>query len=106
MKIYISGKISGLSIWEYHTKFGKAENDLMSRGYSVINPAMVQSVMPKDTTYEEYMQMSMLELSFCDTIYMLDNWKQSEGAKKELKYAIEHGCTLMFEGEAPCRSIS
>lgn len=104
MKVYISGKVTGLK--DYITHFCKAELDLMERGYSVVNPALTNMTLPQDTTYDEYMAMSMLMLSMCDTIYMLDNWIDSPGAKKEFEYAVRNNYTLMFEGESPCMSIS
>lgn len=99
-RIYISGKITGLSEADYRKNFIDAERMLWEMGWrSVINPAKVQAMLPKDTTYDQYMQMSMLELSFCRAIYMLSNWKDSAGAVKEHTYAIEHGYMVLYEGE-------
>ena len=45
--------------------------------------------MPADTTsYEEYMQMSMMMLSMCSNIYMLKGWEKSTGANREFGYAL------------------
>ena len=97
MRIYISGKITGLDKRNYMQHFSNAEIRLTEKGHSVINPAAVNSMLPEDTDYDEYMKMSMLMLSFCDTIYMLNNYKESLGAMKEYQYAWEHGYTIMFE---------
>ena len=96
-KIYISGKITGLERIDYLRKFENAEIWLSEHGFSVINPATVNDRLPDDTTYEEYMKMSMLLLSFCDTIFMLADWKDSPGATKEYQYAVENDLTIMFE---------
>ena len=56
-KVYISGPITGTK--DYMEKFAKAEEVLKSKGYSVINPAKVNAQLPEDTTYEQYMQMSI-----------------------------------------------
>ncbi len=99
-RIYISGKITGLSLQDYLKNFSDAEKMLYKVGWeSVLNPAKIQHMMPLDTTYDQYMQMSMLELSFCDAIYMLSNWQDSAGAVKEHAYALEHGYTVLYEGE-------
>lgn len=98
--IYISGKITGLSRADYLKSFSDAERMLYQIGWrSVINPAKVQDMLPPNTTYDQYMQMSMLELSFCSAIYMLSNWKDSAGAIKEHAYALEHGYMVLYEGE-------
>lgn len=103
MKIYVSGKITGMDRLKAAEKFCKAETELMRRGYTVINPLMVNMALPKATTHEEYMAMSLLMLSMCDTIYMLDNWKDSPGAREEYDYAIKNDYTIMFEGDAPIK---
>lgn len=44
--------------------------------------------MPEDTTYEEYMKMSLHMLDMCEAIYMLDGWSKSCGANREFGYAL------------------
>ena len=106
MRIYISGKITGRPTEEYIEQFCKAETELIRKGYSVVNPAVTNMTLPKDTTHEEYMIVSIALLRICDTIYMLDGWLDSKGAKEEFIYAVKHDYDLMFEGDAPCRSIN
>ena len=50
--IYISGPITGTS--DYMKRFEKAEKELTENGYSVINPAKVNAMLPEDATWEEY----------------------------------------------------
>ena len=75
----------------------EAENDLKSQGYSVINPAKVNSNLPEDTTWNEYMKMSFCMLDMCDGIYMLKGWKKSWGANRELGYAMAKNMIIMYE---------
>lgn len=77
-KVYISGAITGTK--DYMERFAQAEKELTERGYSVINPAKVNAQLPDDTTYEEYMKMSLAMLDMCDYICMLDGWEKSNGA--------------------------
>lgn len=58
----------------------------------------VLSQMPADTTsYEEYMQMSMMMLSMCSHIYMLKGWEKSTGANREYGYALATDISVMRE---------
>ena len=79
------------------THFSKAENKLIEDGYSVVNPAKVNSMLPQDTDYEEYMKMSMCMLDMCDYIYLLKGWQESRGANREYGYALAKDKTIMFE---------
>lgn len=95
MKVYISGAITGTK--DYMERFAKAEAELANRGYSVINPAAVNSRLPKDTLYEEYMNMSICMLDMCDVIYMLKGWEKSCGANREYGYALASDKIIMEE---------
>lgn len=79
-RVYISGKIIGTT--DFMERFAKAEDKLKAEGYSVLNPAHVNSYMPEDTTWEEYMKVSLTLLQMADTIYMLDGWEDSKDARQ------------------------
>lgn len=95
MKVYISGPITGTD--DYMKRFENAENYLIDKGYSVVNPAMVNSMLPTDTTYKEYMLMSLAMLQTVDTVYMLKGWEESKGASLECQYALTMGYKIMYE---------
>lgn len=94
-RIYLSGAITGTT--DYLDRFEKAEKELTEKGYVVINPAKVNAMMPVETTYEEYMKMSMTMLDMCDYIYMLKGWQQSRGANREYGYALGTDKVIMME---------
>ena len=97
MKIYISGAITNNP--NYKEDFERAE-DYLQREYpsaDIINPALVNSFLPKSTTYEEYMEMCFCMLDMCDSIYMLNNWDKSCGANRELGYAMAKDMIIMYE---------
>lgn len=94
-RIYIAGAISGTA--DYIERFASAQKKLKEQGYSVINPAAVNSAMPSDTTYEEYMTMGITMLDMCDSIYMLKGWEKSCGANREYGYASAKDKVIMFE---------
>ena len=95
MKIYISGAITGTT--DFMERFAKAEKELTENGYSVVNPAKVNAQLPEDTTYEEYMKMSLCMVDMCEAIYMLDGWNKSCGANREYGYAIAKDKIVMYE---------
>lgn len=94
-RIYVSGPITGTK--DYIARFSIASLRLESKGYSVVNPAMVNAMLPKDTTYDEYMAMSFAMMDLCDGIYMLDGWENSKGAKMEFERAKEKGMNIYFQ---------
>ena len=95
MRVYISGAITGTD--DYMERFAKAEKELTEQGYSVVNPAKVNSQLPEDTSYEEYMKMSILMLDMCDSVYMLKGWEKSCGANREYGYAMAKEKTIFIE---------
>lgn len=94
-RIYISGAITGTT--DYMERFAAAEQKLTAEGYSVVNPAKVNAMMPEDMTWEEYMQMSYTMLDLCDSIYMLKGWQQSRGARNENLIAFANGYKIIEE---------
>lgn len=94
-KIYISGPITGTD--NYMERFEKAENGLKALGVSVVNPAKVNAMLPIDTSWSEYMDMSFTMLRMCNEIYMLKGWENSRGAKLEYEYAKGAGYSIFYE---------
>lgn len=95
MKIYISGAITGTN--DYMKRFKEAEEKLIEQGYDVINPAEINSHLPVNTTWDDYMKMSLVMLSMCDAIFMLKKWRESKGACIEYGYALGKGINVEFE---------
>lgn len=77
MKIYLSGRITGDD--NYKSKFEEYENKLKLFGHEVFNPASF----PNMFSWEEFMEIDLKILSLCDAIFLLEDWKESRGAKIE-----------------------
>lgn len=92
--IYLAGKITGDS--NYRVKFNAAELDLITQGYTVLNPA----VLPEDgLDYAAYLRIGQAMLNEADTICLLPDWRDSPGAKREFQAAVERGMRVLELGE-------
>lgn len=97
LKIYLSGPVTGTD--DYLERFLEVEEKLIAKGYSVVNPAAVNKMLPADTTYEEYMKMSFCMLEMCESVCMLNGWEKSCGANREYGYALATGKIILPEAE-------
>lgn len=100
-RVYISGKITGLSKIEYKTKFAAAERKLKSFGFSVFNPAKKEI---PGFTWEDYMKADIKELCECDFIFLLDDWQESDGAKFEYEVATKLNIPVLEIGLSNLKS--
>ena len=78
---YISGAITHDP--NYLQKFADAEMVLEHLGYVVLNPTDT----PLGLNYDEYMKLDLLLVEIADTIVMLPDWLQSDGATLEHDHA-------------------
>jgi hypothetical protein len=93
-RVYISGAMTGKA--SYKNDFQNAEDHLVKQHYNVVNPAFLDDIL-QDAEYEEYMKVDLLLLDMCDAIYMLKDWKKSQGAVIEHYYAIKEGKEIIYE---------
>lgn len=108
MKIFISGKITGEPILACGTKFYEAEREIGMNGNfdlrlfmegrkdRIVNPLYLKGI-HFGISHEEAMKICLSELKTCDAIYMLKDWKQSEGAQLEYRKAKEWGKKVFFQ---------
>ena len=96
---YISGAISNKDpkIQEENlAKFFVYEEELRKQGYEFIyNPARNTQ---KDWTYSQVMTFDVMVVEMlCERIAMMNNWKESKGARKELGKAMEKGLDIIYQ---------
>lgn len=94
-KIYIAGRIGGLTEDVYVPKFKQAQDYLIQSGMEPINPVELPHL--HDRSWKSYMKEDLKALKECSHIYMLDNWYHSRGAKIELWFAKRYNKTVIFQ---------
>lgn len=103
MKMYIAGKITGDP--NYRDKFEKVERTLVWLGYSVMNPACLSE--GREFTWEDYMAITASMQQVCDATVLLPDWKDSRGARTELKTAKSLGHKIyLFETDPEVRLVN
>lgn len=93
MKVFISGKVSGLPYEEAWMNFQMAEERLIEDGYDVVNP--LRNGLDPEDPWEAHMKKDIEMLMGCDAIYMMGNWIESRGAKIEIALAFAFGYQIM-----------
>jgi hypothetical protein len=96
MKIYISGKITGLEYDEAFAMFEAAEVVLAKLGHEPVNP-MKKVSEQEGKSWSEYMKEDIPILLECDAIYLLNNWGDSKGARLEKIVAEELGMLVVYD---------
>lgn len=97
MKIYVSGKISGVPEAECEKAFADAESALRAAGHDVFNPFELSKVVQHDS-YESALRFDIaLLLTSVEGIVMLPGWTESRGAVCEFAVAQCIGLQI-FEG--------
>lgn len=99
-RVYISGRISGLSRQDYLAQFERAESKLKSLGYKVCNPTKALPCrflwIYKLLGYKLTLIYDLWLLSRCDKICMLSGSENSKGAFLEKVAAETFGMGKMF----------
>ena len=109
MKVYVSGKMTGLSEEKIWDNFRKVETFLVKHGHhdykkieSVMNPAVTYAMQKFNAfSYEDWLHIDFAMLDACDAVALLPNWKDSMGAKREIAYAYKHGKEVYYPNFIP-----
>lgn len=91
-RIYIAGPMTGIP--EYNRPaFFEAAAQLMERGHTVLNPA----TLPNGLTQPQYMDICCAMLRCAESIFLLDGWEQSAGARAERALAEKLELDVIFQ---------
>lgn len=106
MKIYISGKISGLPYEEAFANFERGETLALqfftkycADGHRVVCVNPMKEVQGSELTYDESMRLDIILLCGCAGIFMLNNWKDSKGAQLEHDIAQRLHLAIAYEND-------
>lgn len=107
-RIYISGRMSGLTHEEWRKHFNDAELELiLIHGYHpkcIVNPARLIDVY-EALDYSTYLNIDLCLVDGCEAIYMLKDWMQSKGARMEYCRARSKGKKIIFQANNKAKVI-
>lgn len=92
-RIYIAGPMTGYPQYN-RPAFNKVASELTAQGHIALNPA----ILPSGLSQAQYMDICMAMLRCADSIYMLENWDVSAGARAELSLAIKLEHNVIYQG--------
>ena len=116
--MYCAGRMRGIKFFNFPAFF-QADEFLRKLGYDVVNPAYLDvlngfdardlpedtdwSVLPSDLDMREVISRDLEFLCGCDTIYLLEGWMSSKGARSEKSVAEWLGLSVWYQevGDSP-----
>lgn len=91
--------MTGIKDFNY-PEFNRVANGLRSAGHKVINPVEICSHLDgTNATWKDYIDVCIPAVDKCHTIYLLNGWETSKGARLELKRAIELNLKIIQQGD-------
>lgn len=98
--VYISGKITEKTAYKQRLNVLLAERvnrQLWELGFTTICP---HTNAPKgNISYRDYIDGDITLLARSDCVLMMNNWKESNGAKEELQFAYQRNIPVFFSIE-------
>lgn len=97
--IFLSGAITGVD--NYWGTFERADDDLTSRGYTVLNPALL----PEGMQAKNYTDICWVMLANADAVLMLPGWEDSMGAVAEHRLADLLDKPVYYDIDTLCEEV-
>lgn len=96
-KVYIAGKMTGLSVDEIFDRFNRVEDILLSNYNAVLNPSVMwHHKQPNRFSRDDYLKICFAMLGNCNTVVVLPDYEDSYGTAKEIRFAYEHGMEVLY----------
>ncbi|EHE7037656.1 DUF4406 domain-containing protein [Salmonella enterica subsp. enterica serovar Newport] len=95
--VFICGPMTGYENYN-RDAFMRKEEELIAYGATVLSPAML----PDGLEHEQYLTITRGMIQVSDVICLLPGWENSEGAKREVVYAMKRNIWPMWLDE-DCR---
>lgn len=90
--VYIAGKVTGLPYQQVYTKFKAKQLELEKQGFFVLNPC---EHIAATADWQEAMRTALVLLTSSQHIYLLPDWRFSEGATVERCLALKLGINTL-----------
>lgn len=90
--VYISGKMRGMPEDESRRLFEEVERFLTGHGFRALNPWKFEHTSDR---WGDRIIADLELLKTCDAIWMLENWRDSDGATVEYHFARGEGIKMM-----------
>lgn len=94
-KLYLSGRITGLTGEEAERQFARAAREVEFMGYEAVNP--LRNGLDAAAPWAEHLGRDITLLLGCAGIYLLQGWHESLGARIEAAVAAEAGLTILHQ---------
>lgn len=98
MRVYISGRMTGLPEWNFPA-FHAAAAAWRAAGWDVVNPAEAFNGRT-DLPYKDYVQNDVAVLKTCDAIAMLPGWDDPEARGSVWEWGIARGLLGLYVFDA------
>ncbi|ECI2309870.1 DUF4406 domain-containing protein [Salmonella enterica subsp. enterica serovar Newport] len=92
--VFICGPMTGYENYN-RDAFMRKEEELINYGATVLSPAML----PDGLEHEQYLTITRGMIRVSDVICLLPGWENSEGAKREVVYAMKRNIWPMWLNE-------
>ncbi|EAY4772952.1 DUF4406 domain-containing protein [Salmonella enterica] len=92
--VFICGPMTGYENYN-RDAFMRKEEELIACGATVLSPAML----PDGLEHEQYLTITRGMIRVSDVICLLPGWENSEGAKREIVYAMKRNIWPMWLDE-------
>ena len=96
-RVYISGAISGHDIEDRKCAFKKCAESFKRKGFKSVS--FLDNGLSQDASYEAHMRADIALMLTCDSVYMMEGWQNSRGAKMEHDVAEICGLEIFYEKE-------